>query len=92
MEAFNEDEKYQWMLLLHFARSRIPTVKQAKNISFKGTLENADDTSENANKSCRKGDIVINATDIISKKSNIAIDRIYQHMENGKHSTEKTKF
>ena len=91
MEAINEDEKCQWMLLIHFARSRIPTVKQAKNISSIGVVENSDDKSDSTDDDPKTGDIVINATDMISKKSNKAIDTFYQHLENGKYSTEKTK-
>ena len=63
----NADEKCQWMLLIHFAQSRIPLVKQAKNIQFQGSMEQSD--SEAAAKNMKKSDIVTNATEIISKKS-----------------------
>ena len=88
LEAFNEEEKCQWMLLLHFATSRISTVKQTKNIRFEETEEN--DTREVSKDTTKKSDIVINATNMISKKSNKAIDSFYLHLENG--NVEKSKF
>ena len=78
------------MLLIHFAKSRIPTVKQAKNIRFQESGDSGE--SDIVKDTPVKRDIVINATDMISKKSNKAIDTFYQRMENRKCSKENSKF
>ena len=76
------------MLLIHFATSRISTLKETRKIRFEETEENG--TRELSKDTTKKSDIVINATNMISKKSNKAIDSFYLHMENG--NVEKSKF
>ena len=70
LEADTEEQKVKWMLLIHFAQSR---------------LENnpvADDGSERT--SARKSDFLVLATEKISEKSNKTIDEIFVNLENGK--------
>ena len=69
------------MLLIHFATSRISTVKQAKHIRFQGAVENGD--NEAAKVPTEKKDFVANAAGVLSEKSNKVIDKFYQHIENG---------
>ena len=66
-EAANEDEKYKWMLMIHFAKSR-----------------GSDDCQENKKNKNEHSDILINATHILSDKSNKAVDRFFEKIENGK--------
>ena len=72
LEASCEEEKFKWMLLIHFAQSR---------------LENNPVTeTEEGRSSQRKTDFLILATEKISQKSNKTIDDIFVNMENGKPS------
>lgn len=66
-EASNEDEKYKWMLMLHFAKSRY-----------------LDSCQDNKKTSQEQSDILINATHLLSDKSNKAVSQFFEKMENGK--------
>ena len=73
LEASSEEEKYKWMLLIHFAKSRLennPVVEE-------------DDGGRNA---ARKSDFLLVATEKISQKSNKTIDELFVNMENEKSS------
>ena len=84
MEALSGDEKCQWMLLIHFAKSRISSVKQINSKS--------DPTDTPAAKEDeRKSDFVIEATGFISEKSNKAIDAFFMNIENGKQAEQSEK-
>ena len=71
MEASTEEEKFKWMLLIHFAKSR---------------LENNPETEEDVRQPDRKYDFLVLATEKISQKSNKTIDEFFVNMENGKPS------
>ena len=66
-EASNEDEKYKWMLMLNFAKSRY--------------LESYQD---NKKTSQEHADILINATKLLSDKSNKVVSQFFEKIENEK--------
>ena len=75
LEANSEEEKYKWMLLIHFAKSRLENNPVAE--------EDDGGSSRNA---ARKSDFLLVATEKISQKSNKTIDDIFVNMENEKSS------
>lgn len=74
LEASNEEEKYKWMLLIHFAKTRLEN---------NPVLEEGEEGGKNA---ARKSDFLLAATEKISQKSNKTIDELFVNMENEKSS------
>ena len=75
LEASSEEEKYKWMLLIHFAKSRLENnpVKE-------------DEEEDGGRNGARKYDFLLVATERISQKSNKTIDELFVNMENEKSS------
>ena len=71
MEASSKEEKCKWILLIHFAKSRLDT----------NSVLEEDDTGRNA---VKNSDFLLVATEKISNKSNKTIDQLFVNMENGK--------
>ena len=60
------------MLMIHFAKSRLDAATHVSNGDVGGYLENG----------VRDSDFLIHATNIISQRSNRAIDQFFENMEN----------
>ena len=73
LEASCEEEKYKWMLLIHFAKSRLEN----------NPLQEEEEVGRNG---ARKSDFLLVATERISQKSNKTIDELFVNMENEKSS------
>ena len=79
LEASTEEEKYKWMLLIHFAKSRLennPVPEEEEEEGENGSGRNG----------ARKSDFLLVATERISQKSNRTIDELFVNMENEKSS------
>ena len=69
LEAGSDQEKMQWMLIIHFAKSRLANMPSEP-------LEKEVEVLE-------RGDMVLRFTDMATRRSNQAIDSIFQQMEAG---------
>ena len=70
-EALSEEDKYRWMLMIHFAKSRLENGLHISNGDLGGCLENG----------VKDSDFLIHATNIISQRSNKAIDQFFENRE-----------
>ena len=75
LEASCEEEKFKWMLLIHFAKSRL-----------ENNPEDEEEVEEEGRNGAGKSDFLVFATEKISEKSNKTIDDFFVNMENGKSS------
>ena len=78
LEASTEEEKYKWMLLIHFAKSRLENNPVPE--------EEEEEEEGGGRKAARKSDFLLVATERISQKSNKTIDELFVNMENEKSS------
>ena len=69
LEAGSDQEKMQWMLIIHFTKSRLANMPSEP-------LEKEVEVLE-------RGDMVLRFTDMATRRSNQAIDSIFQQMEAG---------
>ena len=77
LEASTEEEKYKWMLLIHFAKSRLEN---------NPVPEEEEEEHGSGRSAARKSDFLLVATERISQKSNKTIDELFVNMENEKSS------
>ena len=74
LEALSEEEKYKWMLMIHFVKSRLEPEHLQNGSTYLGGTDS---------------DFLIHATHIISQKSNKAIDQVFENMEKSKQKKKK---
>ena len=75
-EASSEEEKYRWMLMIHFVKSRLQSDNAANGHMVNGVTDS---------------DFLIKATHVISQKSNNAIDQFFENMEREKQTKTLTQ-
>lgn len=75
-EASSEEEKYRWMLMIHFVKSRLQLDNAANGHMVNGVTDS---------------DFLIKATHVISQKSNNAIDQFFENMEREKQTKTLTQ-
>ena len=75
-EASSEEEKYRWMLMIHFVKSRLQLDNAANGHMVNGVNDS---------------DFLIKATHVISQKSNNAIDQFFENMEREKQTKTLTQ-